>query len=256
MLAPAANAQIRIGGRSINLDRALQAGSDILTAATLSDAQVKELCREAVVYMDEENTLAGSDTEYGQRLERLTGDLANYDGLDLNFKVYKTEDVNAFACGDGSVRVYSGLMDVMTDNELMAIIGHEIGHIKNTDTKDAMKKAYEISAARNVVGAAGGKIGALSDSQLGSLTEVFFNSKYSRDQENAADDYGFRFSVDNGRDPYAMALSLEKLLSLSGKSSSSAIQQGISQAFSSHPDTKVRVARMRAQADEYMKTKR
>jgi putative metalloprotease len=33
-------------------------------------------------------------------------------------------------------------MDIMTDNELLAVIGHEIGHVKNQDTKDAMKSAY------------------------------------------------------------------------------------------------------------------
>lgn len=62
--------------------------------------------------------------------------------LPLNFKVYDVIDVNAFACGDGSIRVFSSLMDLMTDDELMAIIGHEIGHVVHTDVKDAMKNAY------------------------------------------------------------------------------------------------------------------
>ena len=56
-------------------------------------------------------------------------------GIQLNFKVYDVIDVNAFACGDGSVRVFSSLMDIMTDDELMAIIGHEIGHIVHHDSR-------------------------------------------------------------------------------------------------------------------------
>ncbi len=38
------------------------------------------------------------------------------DRLPLNFKVYLVVDVNAFACGDGSIRVFSSLMDLMTDD--------------------------------------------------------------------------------------------------------------------------------------------
>ena len=30
---------------------------------------------------------------------------------------------------DGTIRVYSGLMDLMTDDELLFVIGHEMGHV-------------------------------------------------------------------------------------------------------------------------------
>ena len=49
--------------------------------------------------------------------------------MKLNYKVYEVVDINAFACGDGSIRVFSALMDLMDDDELMAVIGHEIGHV-------------------------------------------------------------------------------------------------------------------------------
>lgn len=39
-------------------------------------------------------------------------------------------------------------MDVMTDEEVMAVVGHEIGHVVHTDSKDAMKNAYLRSAVR------------------------------------------------------------------------------------------------------------
>lgn len=58
--------------------------------------------------MDTHNEVAGPDTEMGQRLERLTANVKKVSGLDLNFKVYNVVDVNAFACGDGSVRVCGG----------------------------------------------------------------------------------------------------------------------------------------------------
>jgi putative metalloprotease len=48
-----------------------------------------------------------------------------------------------FATADGSVRVYSGLMDIMDDNELLAVIGHEIGHVANHDSQDAIKSSLQ-----------------------------------------------------------------------------------------------------------------
>ena len=156
-----------------------------------------------MVWMDKNNEIAGPETELGARLERLTKNI-KVDGLDLNFKVYNVVDVNAFACGDGSVRVCAGLMKIMNDNEVLAVIGHEIGHVVHSDSKDAMKNAYLTSAAKNAVGSIEGTISKLSDSQLGELATALAGAQYSQKQENEADDYGFEFSIKNGLDPYSM----------------------------------------------------
>ena len=107
-------------GKKINLGKALQAGKDVVTAVTLSDADIAKMSKEYMVWMDEHNPLTKPDTEYGKRLEKLTGHIKEVDGLKLNFGVYEVVDINAFACGDGSVRICAGLMDVMTDEEVMA----------------------------------------------------------------------------------------------------------------------------------------
>ena len=69
----------------------------------------------------------------------------------------------AFACGDGSVRVCGGLMKIMDDDEVFAVIGHEIGHVVHSDAKDAMKNAYLTSAAKNAAGAVSGTVSKLTD---------------------------------------------------------------------------------------------
>ena len=238
---------------NIDSSRALQAGVTAASAAAITDADIVEMCRQAMVVNDSGNQIAPATSPYAQRLAKLTGGLANYDGLTLNFKVYITDDVNAFASGDGSVRVYSGLMDVMDDNELMAIVGHEIGHVKNHDTRDAVKNAYLSAAAREVIGAVGGTVGMLSDSVLGDIAQSLTSAKYSRTQETAADEYGFQFTVKNNFDPYAMVNSMKKLQEISGSTGSTL---GLMQAFSSHPDTAARENKMRAKADAYVASKK
>ena len=167
-------------------------------------------------------------------------------GLTLNYKVYKKNEINAFACGDGSVRVYTGLMDIMTDDELLGVIGHEIGHVVNRDSKKAMKKAYMNSAIRDAVASAG-SLGAVTSSLFGDLGEAYLNSQFSQKQELAADDYGFSFTVSNGYSPYSMSNALSKLVTKSGQQ-----QSKIQQMFSSHPDAELRAQKMKEKADAYV----
>lgn len=234
-------------GKRIDLNKAENAAKDVVKAVTLSDADIITLCRESVEWMDANNPVLDESTEYGQRLARLTKNLKEANGLPLNFKVYHVIDINAFACGDGSIRVFSSLMDLMDDDELMAIIGHEIGHVVNTDVKDAMKNAYMTSAAINAAGAASETVSALSETQLGELTQSFMGAQFSQKQEFAADEYGFKICVENGHSPYGMANSLQKLVGLSQGAKASAVQK----MFSSHPDSEKRAQRMKKMADNY-----
>lgn len=239
--------------QNVNTERALQALVTAGSAVSITDAQIAELCRASMVQTDTENTIAPASSPYAQRLARLTKGLENYGGLSLNFQTYIKNEVNAFASGDGSVRVYSGLMDVMDDDQLMAIVGHEIGHVYNQDVKDAVKAQYMALAATQAVGSLGSTAAALSDGALGQIAQSYMNAQYSQKQENEADDYGFRFTVDSGRDPYAMARSMQKLQELSGGGVSAG---GLMQAFSSHPDTAGRERRMRQQADALVASKK
>jgi putative metalloprotease len=73
------------------------------------------------------------------------------------------------------------------------------------------------------------------------------NAQFSQAQESRADDFGFQFSVEQGRDPYGMCRSLEKLNDLSGGTQSSTLAK----MFSSHPDSAKRAAKMRKKADQF-----
>ena len=215
-------------GKKINLGKALQAGKDVVSAVTLSDADIAKMSKEYMVWMDAHNPLTKPDTEYGKRLEKLTGHIKEVDGLKLNF----------------------GLMDVMTDEEVMAVVGHEIGHVVHTDSKDAMKNAYLRSAVKNAAGASSDKVAKLTDSELGAMAEALAGAQYSQKQESEADDYGVEFCVKNGIDPYAMANSLTKLSELSKDAPQASYLQKM---FSSHPDTMKRIERAKAKAATYAK---
>ena len=221
------------------------AGAKAATAATMTDEQISDLCRQAVAYADAQTPIA--EAKYQQRLAKLMYGINEVDGRPLNYKVYRSNEVNACAYGDGSVRVNSALMDLMDDDELIAVIGHELGHVYYKDSKKAMQRAYLGSAAREAIYAAGG-YGQLAGTVLGDISEAYVNAQFSQKQETRADDYGFQFAIDHGHDPYSMYHSLAKLNSLTAGSQSSTMAK----MFSSHPDSEKRAARMKQKGDEYV----
>ncbi len=230
----------------VDQNAALNAGAAVATALTISDAQIAEVCTEYMAQMDKENTIAPASSEYTQRLNRVMGRFHNISNLNLNYKVYQSSTINAFASGDGSVRVYSGLMDVMNDDELFAVIGHELGHLINKDVRDSYRNAYLVVAARYGIAAVSQTGGALSTGFLGDLGQQLAQNAYSRRQETEADEMAFQFCVQNGVDPFAMYHALNVLISVSGDTG----QQGtLAQAFSDHPDTQKRATHIKEVAE-------
>ena len=114
---------------TLNSEALLAGGMQAIQAATLSDAEIKSYVGQYIANLDKESNVLPESDPYTKRLRKLTAGITEVDGTPLNFKVYKTNQVNAFACADGSVRVYTGLMDLMTDDEVLGVIGHEIGHV-------------------------------------------------------------------------------------------------------------------------------
>nr|WP_232458832.1 M48 family metalloprotease [Burkholderia ubonensis] len=210
----------------------VNSGMSLAKVATLSDADVKTLSDQACAQHDRSARIAPAGGKYQARLGKVMRPLGGQvNGQAIDAKVYLTSDVNAWAMANGSVRVYSGLMDMMTDDELRGVIGHEMGHVALGHAKHAMQVAYATSAARSVAASVGGAAGALSASQLGDLSEKFINAQFSQSQESSADDYSFDLQKQKGLNPAGLVSAFNKLAQLDG---------GKSSMLSSHPASAAR----------------
>ncbi|WP_299983626.1 M48 family metalloprotease [Desulfobacula sp.] len=121
---------------------ATEAGIDVIKAATLSDGEVKLIATMAAKQSDSKNHIAGTGNPYGMRLKKLVGNRYNSDGYVFDFKVYWSSQINAFAMADETIRIYSGLMDMMNDEELLFVVGHEMGHVVEKHIKKKIMLAY------------------------------------------------------------------------------------------------------------------
>lgn len=226
------------GCQNMDSNGLMSSGAEALQAYTLTDAQVKELSDKACTEMDSKATLAAAGSDYAQRLTKIAAALGdNINGQPVNYKVYVTKDVNAFAMANGCIRVYSGLMDMMSDNEVEAVIGHEMGHVALGHVKKGMQVQLGTNAVRVAVASAGGTIGSLSQSQLGDLGEKLVNAQFSQRQESEADDYSYDLLRKRGISPLGLATSFEKLAKQDeGRQSS---------MFDDHPASEARAQHIR-----------
>jgi putative metalloprotease len=140
---------------------------------------------------------------------------------------------------DGTIRLYSGLMDMMTDDEIRYVIGHEMGHVKSGHTKKRMQVALASSAAQKGVSASGTRVASLADGQLGEMMVQVVRAQHSQSNEREADDYAMQFMSRRKYDRKACVSALDKLAKMSGG--------GETNWLSTHPSPKERADRMRKQ---------
>ncbi|MDJ0979951.1 MAG: M48 family metalloprotease [Erythrobacter sp.] len=237
-----------LGGMSVAAPLSAQSFGDIMGSAkkvvdavSYSDEEMAAYFDQMSAQMDSQNTVAGPDDPYGQRIAALSQGLENYDGLDLDIKAYLVEDVNAFAMANGTIRVYSGLMDQFTDDEVRYVIGHEIGHVQKEHTRKRMEGALQKEAALSVAGTASGDVRRLASSELGALFSNVITAQHSQKHERQADDYAFDFMQANNYDAQACVTALDKLDAMSGGAGGASGPDWLS----THPSPRKRARRMR-----------
>jgi len=228
------------GCEDTDIGMATQAGVDALRAVTLDDEDVRRLSLAVSRQSDLGHTVAPPHNPYAKRLQQLVASHADPSANRYNFKVYLSPTVNAFAMADGSIRIYSGLMDMMSDEELLFVIGHEMGHIEKKHVKEKIRMAYAGSAVRKAIASQQNEAGTIARSVIGALAETLLSAQFSQQEEREADDSGVAFLERNGYDRKAAISALEKLATLGNDHS----------FLASHPAPKARTKRLLAKAAE------
>ena len=176
--------------------------------------------------------------EVGARLAAVSGNEFEY-----SFKVVEGKEVNAFALPGGHVYVFTGIRKVaQTDDELAAILAHEITHAEAHHYAKQYGKSSKRGLLLNVLSlAVGMPYGA---QQALGLLDLAMTQKYSRTQETEADLVGMKRMVRAGFNPSGMVTLLERL----GKEDRGG--GTLDNWFGDHPDADRRIGRARNQLAE------
>jgi predicted Zn-dependent protease len=141
--------------------------------------------------------------------------------------VFSSDQVNAFCMAGGKIGVYTGLIQKLniTDDELAAVVGHEIGHALREHVREAVSRQMvtgtllSIGATGLAIATGTGSSGAQLGQQLGGMvTQVMFTLPNSRENEQEADLIGLELAARGGFDPRAATTLWQKMASLGGGS--------------------------------------
>ena len=159
--------------------------------------------------------------------------------------VIQDGQLNAWAMPGGKMAVYSGLIEKLnlTDDELAAIMGHEIAHSLREHARERVSQEMASSLAIGV-GAAVLGLGEIGQSLAGAIAQVTFTLPHSRTHETEADRLGVELAARSGYAPHAAVSVWQKMLQAGGS--------GGPQFLSTHPSPETRLADLKVYADRVM----
>ena len=130
--------------------------------------------------------------------------------------VLTLNEVNAWCMPGGKMAMYSGLIEKLqaTDDELAAVMGHEISHALREHSREAISRQMATQTAVGVAGAILG-VGQLGTSLGNMVADVTLNLPNSRTNEVEADRIGVELAARAGYNPNAAITLWEKMAKLS-----------------------------------------
>lgn len=180
----------------------------------------------------------------GERIAKAVGD--QMPNAQWEFVVFESDQVNAFALPGGKVGVYTGLLNLATsDDELAVVMGHEIGHVIARHGAERMSQELLIQGAASLGSAyAEGRydprVIQIAQAAYG-VTTTLGTLKFSRSNESEADHMGVVFAAEAGYDPRAAIEFWEKM------SAQKTTKPGVLEHFlSTHPADAQRIADLKA----------
>jgi predicted Zn-dependent protease len=152
--------------------------------------------------------------------------------------VISLDDVNAWCMPAGKMAVYTGLISKLqvSDDELAAVMGHEIAHALREHSREQISQQMGTQAAIGIAGALFG-IGELGQGLGNMVADITLNRPKSRTHEVEADRIGVELAARAGYDPRAAVALWEKMQKLGGGQPP--------QFLSTHPSHESRIADLR-----------
>ncbi len=132
-------------------------------------------------------------------------------GLDYSVTVLSSMQLNAFSVPGGHIFLFDGLMYAgrETDDELIAVMAHELGHANALHGYKQLRDGLILKAGANLLGTRSKDLGAIA-----STIVDFVNAKHSRQDELEADRLSFAYAVAAGADPSAPLAQMRRLETL------------------------------------------
>ena len=147
--------------------------------------------------------------------------------------VLSSNELNAWCMAGGKIAFYTGIIDrlQLSDDEIAAIMGHEIAHALREHARERASQAMVTNIGVSVLGAVLGA-GQAGTDLIGMAAKVSFQLPNSREHETEADRMGVELAARGGYDPRAAITLWQKMAKASNG--------GPPQWLSTHPSNETR----------------
>ena len=155
------------------------------------------------------------------------------------------DDLNAYCAPGGKIMFFTGIITKLklTDDEIAAIMGHEIAHALREHGRERVSQAYAQNAGLNIVGALTGMSQGTS-ALLQQAAQIGLTLPNGRGQESEADIIGLELLARAGYNPNAAVTLWQKMAAATGNSSGSFL--------STHPGNAQRISDLQAAIPKVM----
>ncbi|MDO4640121.1 MAG: M48 family metallopeptidase [Neisseria sp.] len=205
--------------------------------------------------------LVDTESETAHRIQHIFecmkpyAERANQTGtpFDWQMTVIKSKELNAWAMPGGKMAFYTGMVDLpkLTDDEIAAVIGHEMTHALKEHGKKKAGQQVLTRIAGQATGialqATTGVSGGFANLGADVLTHYGVKMTYSRSQENQADEGGMKLMAQAGYNPQGAVSLWQKLEKIESNDN---LKTAI---VSSHPTNKRRMENLQKMLPEALK---
>ncbi|WP_028914291.1 MULTISPECIES: M48 family metallopeptidase [unclassified Pseudoxanthomonas] len=215
-----------------------------------SDAELNQVGAQAFNEMKaKQQTLSGGQqSAYVQCVvQALVAQLpAEWRSLPWETAVFVDDTPNAFALPGGKVGVHTGMFKVAKNqDQLAAVLGHEIGHVYARHTNERVSRQAATSGVLGLLGAvAGARYGDRASQAItqggGTLAQLGLLLPFSRNQEAESDQIGQQLMAQAGFDPAEAVNLWQNMIDAAGSRQP--------EWLSTHPDPQNRIASLRQRA--------
>ncbi len=227
--APPAFAQL---GRIVGGLQKAKKAADTIDNLTFTDAEEQELGTKVSTMLRQKYGVAQDKAahKYLSLVGTVLAQASSRPKLTWTFIILDTDGVNAFASPGGFIHVTRGALALIRNEaELAGVLGHEIAHVTEKHTLNAIKKG---NAAKELTSLAGP---ALLEAVANKAYEAVLENAYDRGDEKASDSVGFTLATGAGYAPNGLSAFLS---SLAERNKTLKERSGV---FASHPETKDRL---------------
>jgi predicted Zn-dependent protease len=221
----------------------------LTTACAVSRQQAAQIGAQQAVQLDHELPIvrnASADQyveQLGQRIVSATPDR----GQNYEFKLYRSNEVNAFALPGGFIYVSTGLVNAASnESELAGVLAHEIAHVTLGHSAEQMTRVQNANLGANILCAftavcqSGAAVAALN------IGGGAYLASFSRGAERESDLTAVEYVVASGIHPRGLVTMFEKLARMRQSS------PGLLDAwFSSHPPAGDRAQYVQTRISQY-----